>query len=150
MEIEGILILDLPLEEGVSQRTGNSWKKKSWVLETMGQYPRKAKFDVFGDRVEMFKQLEVGKAYSVSVDVESREFNGRWYTDLRAFNFRPLENVQPGYPQPMPQAQQFGQPAPQAYAPQAPAGPQFSQPAAPAAPAQQPLPPADATEDLPF
>lgn len=148
MDIEGILIMDLPLEEGVSQRTGNTWKKKSWVLETMGQYPRKAKFDVFGDRVETFKQLEVGKAYSISVDVESREFNGRWYTDLRAFNFRPLDNVQPAYQQPAQGGyQQPAGPAFQQPASTAPAGPQFGQPATPA---PSPLPAADATEDLPF
>lgn len=39
MEIEGKIIRDLPLQEGVS-RAGNPWKKKEWVLETFGQYPR--------------------------------------------------------------------------------------------------------------
>ena len=147
MEIEGIIVMELPLEEGVSQRTGNPWRKKGWVLETMGQFPRKAMFTAFGDRIDNFK-FEVGKAYSVSVDVESREFNGRWYTDLRVFNYRPLDNVQPGYPQAPGTA--YGQPAAPA------AGPQFGQPAAPAAPAAPvapatpTLPDADPTEDLPF
>ena len=43
MEIEGKIIRDLPLQEGVS-RAGNPWKKKEWVLETFGQYPRQVCF----------------------------------------------------------------------------------------------------------
>ena len=150
MELEGIIIMDLPLEEGVSQRTGNPWKKKSWVLETLGNYPRKVKFDIFGDRVGTMN-FELGKCYVVSVDAESREFNGRWYTDLRAFNSRPSENMGPqGVPnqfgQPGPQ---FGQQAPQQQFGQTPAGPQFGQQTAQDT-SQGPLPAADPTEDLPF
>lgn len=83
MEIEGKIILDLP-EEGGTSKAGNLWRKKSWVLETFGQYPRKVKFDLFGDRIDQVR-LEAGKSYKVSVDAESHEFNGRWYTDLRAY-----------------------------------------------------------------
>lgn len=140
MEIEGIVIIDLPLEEGVSQRTGNAWKKKGWVLETLGgQFPRKVKFDVFGDRVNTFN-LEMGKSYAISVDVESREFNGRWYTDLRAYNYRLLDNagVAPG--------QQGGYHNPVG---QQPAGPQFVQQPA-AAPQNTVLPQEDANDELPF
>ncbi len=88
MEIEGRLILDLPMVEGVSKSTNKPWKKKEWVIETINtQYPRKIHFGAFGDRADSFK-FEIGKVYTVSVDVESREFNGRWYTDLRAYAMR--------------------------------------------------------------
>lgn len=70
MEIEGKIILDLP-EEGGTSKAGNLWRKKSWVLETFGQYPRKVKFDLFGDRIDQVR-LEAGKSYKVSVDAESR------------------------------------------------------------------------------
>ena len=149
MELSGKIILDLPLESGVS-RAGNQWRKKSWVLETFDQFPRKVKFDTFGDRVDSL-QFVVGQDYTVSVDAESREFNGRWYTDLRAYASRAYEGAPQGggyHPQP-------------AYAPQsaAPAG-GYGQPAfAPASGAQGPVPPmpqmpdlpqADSSEDLPF
>lgn len=80
--------MDLPLVEGVS-KAGNSWKKKEWVLETLGEYPRKVKFDFFGDRVDQ-NPLEVGKCYRISFDIESRDWNGRWYTDIRAFRSEPM------------------------------------------------------------
>lgn len=112
MEIEGKIIMDLP-EEGGTSKAGNVWRKKSYVLETLGQYPRKAKFDIFGDRIDSLR-AEVGKTYRVSVDVESREFNGRWYTDLRAFSIQETNVANGpqggGFTQQAPQqpAQQFG------------------------------------------
>lgn len=143
MEIEGKIIMDLP-EEGGTSKAGNLWRKKSYVLETLGQYPRKAKFDIFGDRIDNFR-IEVGKTYRVSVDVESREFNNRWYTDLRAFNVQ--ETNIPNGPQtggaPMNGSQPFNS-APAAQAPAAPADP-FGTPA----PSADPFGSSD-SDDLPF
>lgn len=137
MEIEGKIILDLP-EEGGTSRNGNPWRKKSWVLETFGQYPRKVKFDLFGDRINQV-HLEAGKSYKVSVDAESREFNGRWYTDLRAYAAQEMGASQ--MPQTAP-AQSFGAAPAQ---PAAPADP-FASAATPAA---DPFASND-TDDLPF
>ena len=98
MEREGKIIQDLPEQGGVS-KAGNNWRKKEWVLETGGQYPRIVKFDFFGDRVDNNK-LEVGKRYVISFDLESREFNGRWYTDVRAYASRPADENIPVEPTP--------------------------------------------------
>lgn len=83
MEIEGKIIQVLPLQQGTS-KAGNPWKKQEYVLETNEQYPRKVKFDFFGDRADQFP-LAIGDEVIVSYDLESREFNGRWYTDVRAW-----------------------------------------------------------------
>lgn len=98
MEIEGMIIANLGPKEGIS-KAGNPWKKNEWVLETIGQYPRKVKFTVFGDRVNTVN-FEVGGHYIVQVDVESREYNGNWYTDLMAYSARKVDNnmTQPGAP----------------------------------------------------
>lgn len=93
MEIEGMIIRDLGQFDGVS-KAGNPWKKHEWVLETTGQYPRKVKFTVFGDKTNTLT-FELGKSYVIQVDVESREYNERWYTDLTAYNCRLLD-VAPG------------------------------------------------------
>lgn len=118
MDIEGIIIMDIPMKEGVS-KAGNPWKKKEWVLETTGEYPKKVKFDFFGERA-VTNHLEVGKRYQISYDIESREYNGNWYTDIRAYASRALD----GAPAPAvapavapaaaaPQQPSFGQPTPQ-------------------------------------
>ncbi len=146
MEIEGRIVIDLPLQQGTS-KAGNPWKKKEWVLETFGQYPKKVKIQAFGDRVDTL-HIEPGKDYHLGIDIESREFNGRWYTDVSVFSAReltpggtdPYGNSAGGYPQ--------GQPAyPQAGGFQQPAAPAFG--GAPAAPAFDSAP-ANADEDLPF
>ena len=89
MEIEGKIIRDLPLQEGTS-KAGNLWRKKEWVMETPGTYPRQVFFNSFGDKIDQ-NPLEIGKSYAISVDIESREWNGRWYTDVRAYASRPLD-----------------------------------------------------------
>ena len=144
MELIGKIIQILPLQEGVS-KAGNPWKKQEYILETLGtQYPRKVCFNLFGDNVDKFP-MQVGQDVTVSIDIESREFNGRWYTDVRAWNV--LNGVQLA-----------GAPAPGfAAAPAQPAAPApgfasaSAQPAPQAAPAQ-PSPAAIPTpaDDLPF
>ncbi len=88
MEIEGKIIQELPMQSGTS-KAGNPWKKREWVLETFGSYPRKVKFHVFGDRSDTIG-IEVGNSYTLSFDLESREFNGRWYTDVSVYQARPM------------------------------------------------------------
>lgn len=108
MEIEGKIILDLPMQSGTS-KAGNPWQKKEWVLETLNtQYPKRVKFTVFGaDRCASL-QFEVGKNYAISVDVESREYQGRWYTDVNCYAKRDLDSPDAGMAAPQPA---YGQPA---------------------------------------
>lgn len=83
MEVKGKIIQVLPLQQGTS-KSGNPWKKQEYVLETFDNFPRKVKFDFFGDRADQYP-LALGDEVTVSFDIESREFNGRWYTDIRGW-----------------------------------------------------------------
>ena len=83
MDIRGKIIQKLEMQSGTS-KAGNALKKQEYVLETLDSYPRKVKFDFFGDRADQYP-LEVGDIITLSYDIESREFNGRWYTDIRGF-----------------------------------------------------------------
>ena len=83
MDIRGKIIQKMDPVGGVS-KAGNQWKKQEYVLETLDSYPKKVKFDFFGDRADQYP-LEVGDIITLSYDIESREFNGRWYTDIRGF-----------------------------------------------------------------
>ena len=82
MEITGRIIQLLPLQTG--QGKNGVWKKQDFVIETEGQYPKKVCISAWGDKVSE-SMLVVGKEVTVSFDIESREFNGRWYTDVRAW-----------------------------------------------------------------
>ena len=140
MEVVGKIIQVLPIQEGVG-RNGNPWKVQPYVLETLDQYPRKVHFEVFGeDRIKQ-NPCEIDQLVTVSFDIESREFNGRWYTSIRAWRIQQGDTTQVAAPAPAA--------APVAAAPAAPA-------AAPVA-AEQPVAPVDpfdasagdGTSDLP-
>jgi len=85
MEIVGKIIQVLPAQEGVSKNTGNPWKIQSYVLETQEQYPRKVCFEIFGEDKIKNNPCQLDDLVTVSFDIESREFNGRWYTSIRAW-----------------------------------------------------------------
>ena len=120
MEIIGKVIQVLPLQQGVSARTNNPWMIKTFVLETQENYPRKVAIEIFGEQAINNNPCEVDQIVTVSFDLESREFNGRWYTSVRAWKIQQgtMQNQQP--------VQQPSAPAaatlvpPQAAAPQAP------------------------------
>ena len=93
MEITGRIILALPEQSGVS-KAGNSWKKKEYVLETLDTYPRKVHFDFFGEKADQFP-LSVGQTVKLSFDIESREYNGRWFTSIRGWKAEPADQQMP-------------------------------------------------------
>lgn len=100
MEIKGTIIAALPEVSGVSSRSGNPWKKREYVLEnTEGNFPRKVAFTCFGENADKI-QLQVGQAVTMYFDVESREYNGRWYTDIRAWRIQPKQETPAGAPMP--------------------------------------------------
>ncbi len=87
MEITGKVIVALPEMSGTS-KSGNPWKKREYVLETLENFPRKVHFDFFGERADQYP-LNVGDVIKLSFDIESREYNGRWYTSIRGWKSEP-------------------------------------------------------------
>lgn len=82
MQLTAKLMQILPLQTG-SGKNGE-WKKQDIILETDGQYPKKICISVWGDKINE-KQLVVGNKLKIDFDIESREYNSRWYTDVKAW-----------------------------------------------------------------
>ncbi len=82
MEISGKIVQILPAETGEGRN--GPWKKQNFIIETEEQYPKKVCITVWGDKVNLanFSENEVVTA---SINIESREYNGRWYTDVKAW-----------------------------------------------------------------
>lgn len=92
LEISGSVIQILPIESGEG-RTGQKWKKQYFVIEYMdGNYPKKVSIMLWGDKTDALNSIQVGSNVKVSFNVESREFNGRWYTDIKAWRVESLGN----------------------------------------------------------
>lgn len=115
MQIEGTVVAVLPLESGVSKTNGNPWSKATIVVETPGQYPKKVALTNMKN-AEEFSKLPIGTQGVFRIDVESREYNGRWYSDVRCYAYE-IAGAQtqqtPTYAQPMPQqVNPYAQPQP--------------------------------------
>lgn len=82
MDINGRVIQVLPEQTGEGRN--GTWKKQDFILETESQYPKKICFTVWGDKINP-QLMREGNQLNVSFDVESREYNGRWYTDVKAW-----------------------------------------------------------------
>lgn len=83
-EITGKIIAVLPTKSGTSAR-GTQWSSQTAVIETHEQYPKRVAFDVLGDRIAEFN-LQVGEEVTVSFDINAREFNGKWFNSVNAWN----------------------------------------------------------------
>ncbi len=78
--------------EGSSER--GTWKRQEIIVETVEQYPRKMALQLWGDQVDNAASLREGDTIIFGYSAESRVFNDKWYTDIRAFNIRKAQPVQ--------------------------------------------------------
>ena len=138
MDLTGRIIAVMQPRSGVSSRTGNPWMMQDYVLEVPGQYPKRMVFNIFGeDRIKQFN-IQLNEDVTVQFDIDAREYQGRWFNDIRAYNII-RGQVAPVAAAPMPGASPFP--------PQQTAAPADS--ASPFPPAQEPAAEGSA-DDLPF
>ena len=132
MEIVGKVVRLGTLTEGQSAR--GPWRKQDLIIETEEQYPRTVCLSCWTNQIEEIQHFAPGQTIKAQIDISSREFNGKWYTDVRVWRFEPLGATAPA-----------AAPAPQQMHQTPPAAPA-------AAPAQDYFPPADqgSVDDLPF
>jgi len=104
MELSGKLIKVLPLQSGTGKN--GAWKKQEFVVETTGQVSRKVCFNIWGDKIDQFKLTE-GAEVKVSFDIESREYNGKWYTDVKAWKVERIQKDNNEAPPEYPDEDQF-------------------------------------------
>ena len=92
MELIGKLFKKLPEQNGESQR--GLWVKMEFVIETQEQFPKQVCFSLWGeDKVAIVRNMQLGAEMKVYFSPESKEYNGRWYTDLRCFRIDALGAV---------------------------------------------------------
>ena len=130
LEIEGRIARKLNVQTGTSSR--GAWSKQEFVIEYQeGNFPTQLCMNVWGeDKVRELDKYQVGDKVKISFNLSSREYNGRWYTDVRAWRIEPA-----------------GAAAPQQFAPYSQPAPAYQ--AAPA-PTIDDLPGDDGSDDLPF
>jgi len=94
MEIQGIIKAVLEERGGIAKNTGNAWKIASYLLETEDAYPKRIVFEVFGDDKIKAMDIHEGEKMNVHFDIDSREYNGKWYNQIRAWKVERIDNSQ--------------------------------------------------------
>ncbi len=97
LEIVGKLQQILPAQKGSGAR--GEWLRQDFIIETVEQYPRKICVSAWGDKAKDLEGVQIGDTLKISVNIESREFNGRWYTDVRSWRIERESSSQQASPQ---------------------------------------------------
>ena len=96
MNLKGKVFQVLPEQTGTGKN--GEWKKQEVIIETEGQYPKKVCISLWGEKVGA---INIGTSVDVQLDAESREYNGRWYTELKAWKIESVGGTtQPSSPAP--------------------------------------------------
>ena len=111
MNIQGKFVKLGTLTEGTSAR--GAWRKQELIILTEEQYPKQVCLTCWGDTIDAIANLTDGDRVSANISIESREFNGKWYTDVRAFSVSMMQRVDVVQEMPMPQPQPSYTAAPQ-------------------------------------
>lgn len=99
MKINGTIVAVLPVTTGESKK-GGQWKSQDYVLETEGQYAKKVCFNLFGDLIEK-SNVQMGSQVEIDFDIDSKEFNGRWFTNIKAWKVTVVGEVTAPAPAPV-------------------------------------------------
>jgi hypothetical protein len=92
LAVKGRIDQILKPESGTS-KAGKEWSKQEFVIETTeDQYPKKVCFTLFGDKVSLIQGLAGGQEVEVSFNLESREYNGRWFHNINAWKIESAAN----------------------------------------------------------
>ena len=89
MQLTAKLTQLLPIQTGTGKN--GEWKKQDIIVETDGQYPKKVCISIWGDKINE-GQLQIGNELKIDFDIESRDYNGRWYTDIKAWKMEPASS----------------------------------------------------------
>lgn len=90
LDFTGKLIQKLGQQTG--QGKNGTWVKQEFIFETQEQYPKKVCISAWGDKVNECDSVAIGELVKLSVNIESREFNNRWYTDVKVWRVERMHN----------------------------------------------------------
>jgi uncharacterized protein DUF3127 len=82
-QVTGRIIKMLPLQTGVGRN--GAWVKQDFVIETTEQYPKKVCLSTWGDKASNMDSYHPGEVVKVSFNPESREYNDKWFTELKVW-----------------------------------------------------------------
>ena len=89
MEIQGTLIKILPIESG-QKNGGGEWSSQTIIVEQEGQFPKPVAVNFFGDKINLLNGIQINDKLSVSINIESREYNDKFFTKINCWKISKL------------------------------------------------------------
>jgi hypothetical protein len=90
MELKGKVKRILPLQTGEGKN--GTWKKQEFIIARDGQFPKDVCVEIWGDKIDQFA-LNEGEDVVLSIDIQSREYNGKWFTSVQAWKAQKASEV---------------------------------------------------------
>ncbi len=84
MEVQGVLKQILPIESGES-KSGKTWQKQTIIIETADAYPKQIAVEVSEKALSRLQDYSIGQTITCSINIESREYNGKWFTSVKCW-----------------------------------------------------------------
>ena len=94
MQVTGKLVQLLPIQTGTGKN--GVWTKQDIIVETIEQYPKRICVSIWGEKINE-GQLQIGNLLIIDFDLVSREYNGRWYNEIKALNLSLISNEECNY-----------------------------------------------------
>lgn len=89
MTTTGKIIQILEPQSGTT--SNRTWTKQPFIFETDGQFPKKICCAIWGDKI-IQNHLKVGAHLKISFEIESREYSGKWYTEIKVWKTEDYTN----------------------------------------------------------
>jgi hypothetical protein len=92
MELQGIIVKKLEKINGKSQN--GEWQKQEFIISVGDKYPKNVCLSAWGERCDELENIQIGDTVTAELEISSREYNGKWYTEVKAWKFLGLESNQ--------------------------------------------------------
>lgn len=87
LEISGRLVQLMPAQTGTGKN--GPWKKCDFIIETADKFPKKVCISAWNEQADQIGKVALNTELKISFDVSSREYNGKWYSDIKAWKIVP-------------------------------------------------------------
>jgi hypothetical protein len=92
MEITGTITQKLAKQSGKS--ANGEWQKQEFIISVGDKYPKNVCLSTWNDKCDDLENIQIGDTVTAELEISSREYNGKWYTEVKAWKFLGLESNQ--------------------------------------------------------
>ena len=100
IKLTGRIAEVMPIQQGVSARTGNAWESQNYLFEYFewsgANYPKRVVVRVFGhDRINQFNLAAMNGEVKLTISLNANQSQeGRWFNEVNVVNAEPVNGTQ--------------------------------------------------------